>query len=54
MTRKHIRKDPNRTKADHRPLLPEFRRPEDAMEEAVRNARLRDDELNLNERMKWR
>ena len=54
MSRKHIRKDPNRTKADHRPMLPEFRRPEDALDEAVRHARRRYDDLNPTERMKWR
>lgn len=54
MRRKSIPKDPKRTKADHRPMLPEIRQQEDTLDAAVRRVRIHYDELNPYKSMKWR
>lgn len=54
MTRKHTRKDARHTAPDHRPMIPEFTHPGDALDTAVREARRRYDDANPNRHMKWR
>ena len=54
MTRKRIRKDFHRTAADHRPMIPELRRPDDILDVAVREVRQRFDEINPEHKQKWR
>ena len=54
MTRKRIRSGLRHSAPDHRPMIPEFRQPEDPLDTAIREARRRHDELNPNRKMKWR
>jgi len=54
MFRKTIRKEPHHTAPDHRPMIPEFRKPGDVLDDAIRSARRRYDEVNPNQNQKWR
>lgn len=42
------------TKPDHRPMIPEFRNPDDPLDLEVRKLRLRKDELNADQGKIWR
>ncbi len=53
MTRKANHSNKQYTKPDHRPMLPEFRNPETAIEMAVREMRLRRDEI-IPVKFNWR
>lgn len=54
MTRKRIRNDFRHSAPDHRPMIPEFRQPEDALDTVIREARRRLDELTPDRKMNWR
>lgn len=54
MTRRKNRKQKPYTNPDHRPMIPEFRGPQDTLDTAVRSVRRRYEELNPDERINWR
>lgn len=54
MTRRRNQKKNQCSAPDHRPMLPEFRRPEDVLDSAIRTQRLRLEELHPNQQTKWR
>ena len=54
MVRKPERKGKRCTNPDHRPMIPEFRMPGDALDAAVREARRRYDDVNPNHKTNWR
>ncbi len=54
MFRKSIRKELHHTAPDHRPMLPEFRMPNDMLDAVVRTVRRHYDEINPNKNQKWR
>ncbi len=54
MSRKRNRREIWCTTPDHRPMLPEFRQPENLMEEAIRANRRRREDIDPEKQMKWR
>ena len=48
------RKKRRYTNPDHRPMIPELRGPGDPMDTAVRELRRRYEDMNPNQKMKWR
>ena len=54
MVRKPARKDKRFTNPDHRPMIPEFRTPGDALDANIREARQRFDAINPDLKEKWR
>ncbi len=54
MFRRCERKNNHHTKPDHRPMIPEFRAPQDPIDLAVRDVRRRYHEINPDQKEKWR
>ena len=54
MFRESERHQRQHTKSDHRPMLPEWRGPEDPLDLSIREARRRYEEANSNRNQKWR
>lgn len=54
MFRKPERKETQYTEPDHRPMIPELRKPGDLMDAAIREIRRRYDEINPGKYLKWR
>ena len=54
MFRNPVRKEIRYTEPDHRPMIPELRKPGDQVDAAIREARRRYDELNPCDYLKWR
>ncbi len=54
MTHQPDRKKRRYTNPDHRPMIPEFRAPGDPLDTAVREARRRYDDVNHDQKLKWR
>lgn len=48
------RKKQRYTNPDHRPMIPELRSPGDLLDTAVREARRRYDDVNPDQKLKWR
>lgn len=48
------RKKRHYTNPDHRPMVPELSGPGDLLDTAVREARRRYDDVNPDQKMKWR
>ena len=54
MLRKHQKGKQQRTRADHRPMLPELREPLNPRDEAIRSGRCEDKLIDPKEYVNWR
>lgn len=54
MKHKPERREMHSTNPDHRPMIPELRRPGDSLDMAVREVRRRYDDVNPDHKIHWR